>query len=120
MIEELLSLGVVPIINENDAVTGNKGYVTCGELFSDNDSLASLVAELSDAQLMVLLTDVEGVCVVERNSAVAEHYSIDSFEKNTRNIIVSRLLRQKIIVCRLLWQCLASGLAVSLAGRLVE
>lgn len=40
----MLKLGVVPILNENDAVSGNEGYEADG-MFSDNDGLAALVAE---------------------------------------------------------------------------
>ncbi|CAN0441053.1 unnamed protein product, partial [Laminaria digitata] len=40
----MLKLGVVPILNENDAVSGNEGYELDG-MFSDNDGLAALVAE---------------------------------------------------------------------------
>ena len=40
-IERLLSVGIIPIINENDAVSANRGY-TDGDLFSDNDSMAAL------------------------------------------------------------------------------
>ncbi|CAM9875194.1 unnamed protein product, partial [Sphacelaria rigidula] len=39
----MLKLGVVPILNENDAVSGNEGYESNGH-FSDNDGLAALVA----------------------------------------------------------------------------
>jgi len=59
-IERLLALGIVPIINENDAVSANLGY-TADDLFSDNDSLASLCARSFDADALILLTDVEGV-----------------------------------------------------------
>lgn len=41
--ETMLKLGVLPILNENDAVSGNEGYEAEG-MFSDNDGLASLVA----------------------------------------------------------------------------
>jgi glutamate 5-kinase len=51
----LLSLGVVPIINENDAVSSK------GIKFGDNDKLSALVAALLPADLVVLLTTVEGV-----------------------------------------------------------
>ena len=52
---ELLKRGVVPIINENDAVS-----VT--ELkFGDNDKLSALVASLLPADLLVILTTVDGV-----------------------------------------------------------
>jgi delta-1-pyrroline-5-carboxylate synthetase len=59
-IERLLSLGIVPIINENDAVSGNLGY-TADDVFSDNDSLAGICARSFGAEVLVLLTDVEGV-----------------------------------------------------------
>ena len=61
VIAQLLSLGIVPLLNENDAVSANKGYETYGCSFSDNDSLAALVAIETSAQLLVLLTDVAGV-----------------------------------------------------------
>mmetsp|Transcript_14206 Transcript_14206/g.20995 ORF Transcript_14206/g.20995 Transcript_14206/m.20995 type:complete len:759 (-) Transcript_14206:44-2320(-) len=56
----MVSMGMVPIINENDAVSGNEGYTKNGQ-FSDNDGLAALVAEVMGAQLLILLTDVDGV-----------------------------------------------------------
>lgn len=51
----LLKLGVVPIINENDSVSIEEIK------FGDNDRLSALVAGLSDAQLLIILTDVEGL-----------------------------------------------------------
>lgn len=54
-LERLLELGVVPIINENDAVTSDELR------FGDNDRLAALVAHLVRAEAMVLLTDVDGL-----------------------------------------------------------
>ena len=59
-VERLLSHGMVPIINENDAVSGNLGY-TADDVFSDNDSLAALCARSFNADVLILLTDVEGV-----------------------------------------------------------
>jgi delta-1-pyrroline-5-carboxylate synthetase len=58
-IERLLKVGIVPIINENDAVfvTGD----TSSPVFSDNDSLAALCAHHFSAEVLLLLTDVEGV-----------------------------------------------------------
>lgn len=58
--ERLLSLGVVPIINENDAVSANRGY-TPDNVFSDNDSLAALCARNFGAEVLLLLTDVAGL-----------------------------------------------------------
>ncbi|MGP7961231.1 glutamate 5-kinase [Sanguibacter sp. A247] len=54
-LERLLDLGVVPIINENDALTTDELR------FGDNDRLAALVSHLVRADAMVLLTDVDGL-----------------------------------------------------------
>jgi glutamate 5-kinase len=51
----LLKLGVVPVVNENDTVTTDELR------FGDNDTLAALVANLIEADLLVLLTDQEGL-----------------------------------------------------------
>lgn len=51
----LLSLGVVPVVNENDTV------VTDEIRFGDNDTLAALVANLVDADILVILTDQQGL-----------------------------------------------------------
>jgi len=59
-VERLLSHGIVPIINENDAISANLGY-TADDVFSDNDSLAALCARNFNAEVLVILTDVEGV-----------------------------------------------------------
>lgn len=62
VIADLLACGVVPILNENDAVSANQGYKMFeGASFADNDSLASLVASQVSANLLILLTDVAGV-----------------------------------------------------------
>ena len=54
-LEKLLALGVVPVVNENDAVTVDELR------FGDNDRLAALVSHLVRADAMVLLTDVDGL-----------------------------------------------------------
>ena len=51
----LLELGVVPVVNENDAVADEEIR------FGDNDRLAALVAHLVGAELLVLLTDTAGL-----------------------------------------------------------
>jgi len=53
--DSLLSLGTVPIINENDAVATSEFNL------GDNDRLAALVAHLVTADVLVLLTDVDGL-----------------------------------------------------------
>lgn len=51
---ELLDAGAIPIVNENDTVS-------TAEIRLDNDQLAAMVAPLVSADLLILLTDVEGV-----------------------------------------------------------
>lgn len=62
-IDGLLALGIVPVVNENDAVStaGGRGDDDA-LLFRDNDMLAALVARRAGASLLVLLSDVDGVC----------------------------------------------------------
>ena len=51
----LLRLGIVPIVNENDTVAVQEIQ------FGDNDTLSALVANLAEADLLVILTDTEGL-----------------------------------------------------------
>jgi glutamate 5-kinase len=65
-LQTLLSLGVVPIINENDTV------VTDEIKFGDNDSLAALVVNLVDADVLIILTDQGGLYTADpRKDATA-------------------------------------------------
>ena len=53
--EELLKLGVVPIVNENDTVS------TYEMKFGDNDRLSAIVTALVGADLLILLSDIDGL-----------------------------------------------------------
>ncbi len=55
----LLELGVVPVVNENDAIADDEIR------FGDNDRLAALVAHLVEAELLVLLTDTAGLLTAD-------------------------------------------------------
>lgn len=57
--EELLKLGAVPVVNENDTVsTAEIPYV---DTFGDNDRLSAIVAALTGADLLILLSDIDGL-----------------------------------------------------------
>ena len=57
--EELLNLGTIPIVNENDTVsTSEIPYV---DSFGDNDRLSAIVAALIGADLLILLSDIDGL-----------------------------------------------------------
>jgi glutamate 5-kinase len=60
--DSLLTEGIVPIVNENDATATDE--IKVGE----NDSLSAMVANLIDADLLVLLTDTDGLYTADPNS----------------------------------------------------
>jgi glutamate 5-kinase len=75
----LLRLGVVPVVNENDTVAVEEIKV------GDNDNLSALVASLIDADLLVLLTDVDGL-YTEDPARSAEARKLDTVEAVTDDI----------------------------------
>lgn len=58
---ELLKLGAIPIVNENDTVS------TFEIEFGDNDTLSAIVAALIDADLLILLSDIDGLYTDDPN-----------------------------------------------------
>ncbi|MFA6804388.1 MAG: glutamate 5-kinase [Candidatus Methanomethylophilaceae archaeon] len=56
-IDSLLSYNVVPIFNENDAICVKE----IGPMFGDNDTLSAVIASRADADLLVILSDVDGL-----------------------------------------------------------
>ncbi len=53
--DQLLSMGVIPIVNENDTVSTDEIE------FGDNDTLSAVVAALTNADLLILLSDIDGL-----------------------------------------------------------
>ncbi len=77
VLERLLEIGVVPIVNENDAVADD----AIG--FGDNDRIAALVAHLVKADKLLLLTDMEGLFTAdprldEEASLIAEIVEVNA------------------------------------------
>lgn len=58
---ELLHMGAIPIVNENDTVATYEIH------FGDNDSLSAIVAALVDADLLILLSDIDGLYTDDPN-----------------------------------------------------
>jgi glutamate 5-kinase len=72
-VETLLAYGVVPIVNENDTV------VTEEIRYGDNDRLAARVAQMIGADLLVLLSDIDGLYTADpRRDASAQHHPVVS------------------------------------------
>ncbi len=78
-LRNLLDCDIVPIINENDAVALDKLLAVD---FGENDMLASLVSHLVDADLLAILTDVDGLFNGDpkKNSNVSLISEVSSFE----------------------------------------
>lgn len=55
--KELLNLGVIPVVNENDTVAVSEVEDT----FGDNDFLSAIVSVIVDADLLILLSDIDGL-----------------------------------------------------------
>ncbi len=58
--ETLLEKGVVPVVNENDSVSIDEIEYGEKRVFGDNDTLSAIVAELVKADLLVILSDIDG------------------------------------------------------------
>lgn len=72
--EALLAEGIIPIANEDDAVSLTMS------MFTDNDELASLVAELVNADMMIMLTDIDGLYTGnpdKEGSELLRHVKVD-------------------------------------------
>jgi glutamate 5-kinase len=55
---ELLAMDIIPVVNENDTVGVDE---LVGSNFGDNDTLSATVAELVSADLLIILTDIDGL-----------------------------------------------------------
>ncbi len=56
--QALLEMGIIPIVNENDTVAVDE---LIGQNFGDNDNLSAIVADLVGADMLVILTDIDGL-----------------------------------------------------------
>jgi glutamate 5-kinase len=68
-LERVRSLGAVPIINENDTVATEELR------FGDNDQLAAMACGVEGAQVLVILSDVDGIFEVEHRTDGARHFT---------------------------------------------
>ena len=59
--ESLLELGVIPIVNENDSVSSAEIETGQCKVLGDNDTLSAMVSRLCSADLLVLLSDIDGL-----------------------------------------------------------
>ena len=68
---QLLALGAVPVVNENDTIA------TAEIRFGDNDRLAARVAQMTSADMLVLLSDIDGLYTADpRKEPAARHLAL--------------------------------------------
>lgn len=78
----LLGLGVVPVVNENDVVASEE---LAGEFFGDNDNLSAMVANIVDAEFLVMLGEVDGLFTADPH-VDSNAYLIDEVEQLDNHI----------------------------------
>jgi glutamate 5-kinase len=124
----LVSLGVVPIINENDAVANDEFR------FGDNDSLAALAANLLEAELVVLLTDQHGLYTADPRHdpaarlidvAQADSPELDAMASNAGGVLGRGGMFTKLRAARLAGRsgaatAIASGKEIEVLKRLAQ
>ena len=80
-VDALFGLAVVPVINENDVISTDE----IGDTFGDNDKLSALVSSKVDADLLLLLTDVDGL--YDRNPDIdPDAHFIHTVDEITKDI----------------------------------
>ena len=73
-VDTLVEMGIIPIINENDTVAIDE---LDGENFGDNDRLSAIVADIVNADLLIMLTDIDGLYTSNpRNNPDAEKIEV--------------------------------------------
>lgn len=104
VVQSLIELGVVPIVNENDTV------VTDEIRFGDNDRLAALVANLIDADALLILTDKDGLYDANPDThadaqlipeALASDTSLDAIAGGSGGILGRGGMKTKLQAARL-------------------
>lgn len=78
---ELLKMGVIPIVNENDTVSTDQIQ---DENFGDNDTLSATVAQMVQADMLILLSDIDGLYTDDPRSNRNARFisSVDKIDEN--------------------------------------
>ena len=78
--DELIAMAVIPIVNENDTVATDEIE------FGDNDTLSAIVASLTHADLLILMSDIEGLYTDDPHRNPEAHF-IDTVESLSEDIL---------------------------------
>lgn len=84
--ESLISMGIVPIVNENDAVSVDE--MDHATKFGDNDRLSAIVAKITNADLLIMLSDINGL--FDKNPTIFD----DAILRSQVNEITEEIISQ--------------------------
>ena len=130
-LEALLTVGAVPVINENDVVATDELE---GEVYGDNDRLSAMVANAVDADLLVLLGEMEGlftadphldpealvIPVVERITPEIERMAGKSLDGRGRGGMTSKIAAARLATASGTHVVIASGRTRRVVARLCQ
>lgn len=129
-VETLLELGVVPVFNENDVVSTSE----IGTTFGDNDRMAAMVASKADADMLIILSDIEGLYTADpRKDSKAEFLSeighidekIMSYAGGAGSSLGTGGMKSKLMAALITapagcWCIIASGYTENILPRLLD
>ena len=98
---ELIRLKTIPIINENDTVSTEEIR------FGDNDSLSAFVAEIVNADLLIILSDVDGLYASDTREVISEVNGAEAVDElfkhifpHKKSIVTAGGMRSKLEVAK--------------------
>lgn len=113
---QLMQMNVVPIVNENDTIS------TFEIMFGDNDTLSAVVSRLIDADLLILLSDIDGLYTDDPNKNVNAKFINEVLEiddklidmaKDSESSVGTGGMATKIKACTM---CMEKGIDVVIAN----
>lgn len=119
--ETLLERGIIPIVNENDSVSTEELEFLDNQTFGDNDTLSAIVSTLIKADLLILLSDIDGFYNDDPNlnknaQLISEVYEVNADVVNSAKGVLSNKgtggMATKINAARI---CLKSGINMIIA-----
>lgn len=78
----LLEMGIIPIVNENDSVSSAEIETGASKVLGDNDTLSAIVARLTKADMLILLSDIDGLFDKDphKNKAAKLIHTVESLD----------------------------------------
>lgn len=121
--EQLISLGIIPIVNENDSVAVEEIKAGLESAFNENDTLSANVAILTNADMLIILSDVDGfydgdpredknskiISIVKDMTEDLEEFAGGSGTERGTGGMVTKLRAARMVVEKGIHMVLASG-----------